>query len=144
MSDSPVTQFLLEKRRVSVNTMVSRLAMLEATIDIPDFTTNDLRITLETDIWSHHLEKQTQRDVQWVPATWWQHLKLTLIKRGIPFIKPENVRMTCITFTTHYDVFATYPELNFVTPKSMRVMFLDFDAFNEMEETDESRTDHKE
>ena len=128
-----ITPFPLQRRRVGARHRVSRACLHDLTVEVRDsldFLTNDLLISIEADVLSHHLGKQVQTDSHRVPATWWQHFKLEAIKWGNPFFDPAKVRMNTITFVTQFDVHATYPELNMALPPTVGKVYLDFDITN--------------
>lgn len=133
MTDFATSKFLIEKRRYASHQKFKRSDLMDLNVYMEeDSAYKEVLLALETHVWAHNLDAQTQRCVRYVPATWWQHFKQDAIKWGNPFFNPNKIKMKHIVLVTKFQPWLKFPEPPFAIPPKMGSVYIDLDALNEI------------
>ena len=119
---------VLQRERVSAYRMISRYVLDNAEYELIDHEAHGLMVQLVSEVLTERIVKETHDVSIDVPATWWQHFKLSYMNNRFMrrFIRRYPVKLRAWSKTVFFDAKRLYPNADIpkqVTPLGRPIMF---------------------
>ena len=127
--DGPeITRRVLEREQIGTYRTISRYVLTNAKFKVVEDEAVGMMVELVSEVLTERIAKETHDVSIDVPATWWQHFKLSYMNNRFMrrFIRRYPVKLRAWSKTVFFDAKRLYPNADIpkqVTPLGRPIMF---------------------